>query len=336
MKKAKKLLALISSVVMIASIGAMSVSAGIAGEYRYVKYVYNYMDQENLNKPFGVIENLYYDGIVITMPDGVEPTNDMIGLDCEISDYSEGLNQIGHADAAHGVAGWQISNTVDKSENRYLLDVDDILSEDEAIEFSEKLVIRGIADESFILYKQHLAVGNMETPNGNFVLNVVVNNSSTFNVEDYPEFEEAGFVYSYDEYSPSHNSENTIYWPSFIYNQEKYSLDYVSCYEDIVNMSEKILERYDEIESINMCFSYNRNGQEAKTGSYSIKPIWGDATNDDKVDLYDAIEIAKYIMDISEFDEDTKLLADINRDGVTDLYDAIEIARIIMEESKVG
>ena len=39
-------------------------------------------------------------------------------------------------------------------------------------------------------------------------------------------------------------------------------------------------------------------------------------------------------MDISEFDEDTKLLADINRDGVTDLYAAIEIARIIMEESK--
>ena len=32
MKKAKKLLALISSVVMIASIGAMSVSAGIAGD----------------------------------------------------------------------------------------------------------------------------------------------------------------------------------------------------------------------------------------------------------------------------------------------------------------
>lgn len=37
---------------------------------------------------------------------------------------------------------------------------------DEAIEFSEKLVIRGIADESFILYKQHLVAGNMETPNG--------------------------------------------------------------------------------------------------------------------------------------------------------------------------
>ena len=35
MKKAKKLLALISSAVMIASIGAMSVSAGIAGEKYY-------------------------------------------------------------------------------------------------------------------------------------------------------------------------------------------------------------------------------------------------------------------------------------------------------------
>ncbi len=66
-----------------------------------------------------------------------------------------------------------------------------------------------------------------------------------------------------------------------------------------------------------------------------LNQFGADTTNDDKVDLYDAIEIAKYIMDISDFDEDTKLLADMQIGyGVTDLYDAIEIARIIMEESK--
>ena len=89
----------------------------------------------------------------------------------------------------------------------------------------------------------------------------------------------------------------------------------------------------DEIENVDIWFGYLYSDN-ATDAVYSIQPKWGDATNDDKVDLYDAIEIAKYIMDISEFDEDTKLLADINRDGVTDLYDAIEIARIIMEESK--
>ena len=101
-----------------------------------------------------------------------------------------------------------------------------------------------------------------------------------------------------------------------------------------LKIAELLKEKYSNINRIESLFCFLYTDDNSVNASYSIQPKWGDATNDDKVDLYDAIEIAKYIMDISEFDEDTKLLADINRDGVTDLYDAIEIARIIMEESK--
>ena len=56
----------------------------------------------------------------------------------------------------------------------------------------------------------------------------------------------------------------------------------------------------------------------------------GDITGDGKVNIYDAIEIAKYIMGSSDLDEDTVLLADINRDGKTDIYDVIEIAKTLL------
>lgn len=58
--------------------------------------------------------------------------------------------------------------------------------------------------------------------------------------------------------------------------------------------------------------------------------MWGDISRNNLIDLYDAIEISKYIMNITDIDEDTILLADINRDGVTDLYDAIEIAKTLL------
>lgn len=66
-----------------------------------------------------------------------------------------------------------------------------------------------------------------------------------------------------------------------------------------------------------------------KNAVCSAKPVWGDATNDYVINLYDAIEISKYIMNISDIDEDTVLLADINRDGKTNLYDAIAIAETL-------
>lgn len=107
--------------------------------------------------------------------------------------------------------------------------------------------------------------------------------------------------------------------------------DAVKIYNDVNELNDVLTAKYDEIEEVELWFTF----PVADTVSnvvYSIEPTWGDATNDDVIDLYDAIEISKYIMNISDIDEDTVLLADINRDGRTDLYDAIEVAKCIMEK----
>ena len=56
----------------------------------------------------------------------------------------------------------------------------------------------------------------------------------------------------------------------------------------------------------------------------------GDISGNGKIDLYDAIEIAKAIMGMRTFTEEEKLIADFNKDGTVDLYDAIEIARTLL------
>lgn len=56
----------------------------------------------------------------------------------------------------------------------------------------------------------------------------------------------------------------------------------------------------------------------------------GDITRDGVVDLYDAIEIAKYMMNMIDIDEEQMEVGDINNDGVVDLYDAIEVARTLL------
>ena len=56
----------------------------------------------------------------------------------------------------------------------------------------------------------------------------------------------------------------------------------------------------------------------------------GDVTCDGKVNLYDAIEIARYIMNMRSFTDDEYTVADYNSDEQVNLYDVIEIARVIM------
>lgn len=58
----------------------------------------------------------------------------------------------------------------------------------------------------------------------------------------------------------------------------------------------------------------------------------GDANFDDRIDLYDAIEIAKYLIDKSYFGSEQLKAADINEDNKVDLYDAIEIAKILVNK----
>lgn len=62
------------------------------------------------------------------------------------------------------------------------------------------------------------------------------------------------------------------------------------------------------------------------TGAYES----GNVTMDGKVDLYDAIEIAKYMMGMVDFTNEQIAIGDMTGDGVCDLYDAIEVARTLM------
>jgi len=56
----------------------------------------------------------------------------------------------------------------------------------------------------------------------------------------------------------------------------------------------------------------------------------GDVTGDEKVNLYDAIQICRYIMETADFTDDEIEAADYNGDGTVNLYDVIEIARYMM------
>lgn len=57
----------------------------------------------------------------------------------------------------------------------------------------------------------------------------------------------------------------------------------------------------------------------------------GDVTLNGVVDLYDAIEIAKYMMKMVELTDEQLQAGDITGDSVVDLYDAIEVAKTLMK-----
>lgn len=62
-----------------------------------------------------------------------------------------------------------------------------------------------------------------------------------------------------------------------------------------------------------------------------LEPISGDITGDRQINLYDVIEIAKYILGMREFNSVESVIADYNVDGNVNIYDAIEIAKKLLE-----
>lgn len=54
--------------------------------------------------------------------------------------------------------------------------------------------------------------------------------------------------------------------------------------------------------------------------------VIGDISNNGKIDLYDAIRIAEYIMNMRTFDDNMLMIADYNLDYAVNLYDVIAIA----------
>jgi len=60
-----------------------------------------------------------------------------------------------------------------------------------------------------------------------------------------------------------------------------------------------------------------------------INAIIGDVSFNGNIDLYDVVEIAKYIMSMRTFTDDEYFIADYNQDNFVNLYDAIEIIELI-------
>ena len=319
MKKAKKLLALISSAVMIASIGAMSVSAGTTEEIIYNSFPNGH------SYPVKQTVRTEYKGIIVTMPDGEAPTAEELDIEnAEISAYTSNIGFVGLGGSyINGIyMGGSITTPVG-SDYTYLIDSED-LTEEKAVELIKLWKIREVVETAEMFYETHMENGTLNTGySGN---NVTLRLSFEYNNSDGSNLYED--IIAESEFSIYSLEGNDL---ELIYDNNKYDL--VDAYEMVIEICDEIMEKDKNVINLYPKWFYLVSDT-MSNGLYNVEPIWGDATNDDQVDLYDALEIAKYIMDISDFDEDTKLLADINRDGVTDLYDAIEIARIIMEESK--
>lgn len=66
-----------------------------------------------------------------------------------------------------------------------------------------------------------------------------------------------------------------------------------------------------------------------KDGSIQVG-MPGDITGDGKIDLYDAIDIAKYLIGMRYYTYEEEIIADYNMDGKVDLYDAIGIAQYLL------
>jgi hypothetical protein len=150
-------------------------------------------------------------------------------------------------------------------------------------------------------------------------------------LEKYPEIKD---MLKYSNYSEREINGITVDLlcsedSSYYYNPEKGTYDSMGLYNDVKSLNEAMTSKYDEIEKVDLNYQIPYSSGETTNAVCSAKPVWGDATNDDVINLYDAIEISKYIMNISYIDEDTVLLADINRDGKTDIYDAIAIAETL-------
>lgn len=75
--------------------------------------------------------------------------------------------------------------------------------------------------------------------------------------------------------------------------------------------------------------------QEFAAGKINLKYVTGDylpgdITLDGVVDLFDAIEISKYMLNMVELTDEQFQAGDITGDGVIDLFDAIEVAKTLL------
>lgn len=321
MKKIKAILTAISMIVV-----SVSTVISASAENSYIKYYdTTYAYENGTISPRRVCEKLTYDGIVVTMPDESEPTSEKMGVDCIIRKY-EAYNYglINKIDEVSD--GWCFEESVAPTENQYKIYTSEIMTEEEAIKFSEKLMIQGVVEKAEVAYIYQKSYGTL---NHHFLISFNDKEKmQAFELELYPEIRE---TLKYNDYK--YGLADDHIWINCDVNNSNYigdtGINEMDIFNDIAILNSKLTEKYNEINSIDIQYVYEYSDG-YNNAVYSVVPTWGDATNDDIINLYDAIEISKHIMGIGELDEDTILLADINRDGATNLYDAVEIAKILM------
>ena len=162
MKKAKKLLALISSVVMIASIGAMSVSAGMTESI--IVQEYGVVSTMHKNYPVKQTVRTEYKGIIVTMPNGEAPTAEELDIEnAEISAYTSNIGFVGLGGSfANGIyMGGSITTPVG-SDCTYLINGED-LTEEKAVELIKLWKIREVVETAEMFYETHMENGTLNT-----------------------------------------------------------------------------------------------------------------------------------------------------------------------------
>lgn len=82
-------------------------------------------------------------------------------------------------------------------------------------------------------------------------------------------------------------------------------------------------------------YGYYRSTAEAyaQENGFDFKAI-GDISGNNRIDLYDAIGIAKYLAGKRTFADDEITIADYNADGKVDFYDAIKIAETMLKNRR--
>ncbi len=87
---------------------------------------------------------------------------------------------------------------------------------------------------------------------------------------------------------------------------------------------------------LNSIYKYsfsNVEGSDVKINSALVLES-GDSTANGVIDIYDAIAIAKNMIDSLTFTDEQKELADYDGNGTIDLYDCIGVAKLILQKSK--
>lgn len=126
---------------------------------------------------------------------------------------------------------------------------------------------------------------------------------------------------------PGGGTTYTVYQYSFDSNA-KYGLKFISAQQ----YNETAETPFGYVTSFN--YTIEKYGDSAKlvsesTENYKNTP-YGDVNFDSAIDIYDAIAIARYLMNPNSLNETELYAADFNRDGQKDLYDVIDIAKTLM------